>query len=60
MKVMYQGQEIELEGPEEGEKELDLFKPIDEDEDKVNLEDTMELTEEQIGMINDVVEEKTE
>ncbi len=50
MKVMYQGKEIELEEPEQGEKEL---QPISMYDDELDLRDTIEFTEDMLEEIKE-------
>ena len=52
MKIILDGKEVEfLEELEEGEKELDLFKP--EKENTIDLEDTIEFTKEDLEKIGE-------
>lgn len=53
MKVIYNGKVIELEEPEEGEQDLDVLT-------KDGLEDTQELTEEEIEQISLLSGDKNE
>lgn len=50
MKVMYQGKKIELEEPEQGEKEL---QPISMYDDELDLRDTIEFTEDMLEEIKE-------
>lgn len=58
MKVMYQGKEIELEEPDLDEKTLDYNTPVSEEE--INLDDTLEITEDTINEINSKLGEENE
>lgn len=61
MKVMYQGKEIEIEEATDEEMSLDYHNPVDPtNEDIVNLEDTMEFTEEDLQKINDNIGDQNE
>ena len=59
MKVMFQGKEIELEEATDEEKSLDYHLPTDStNDDLINLQDTIELTDEDLKAINDNVGEQ--
>jgi len=54
MKVMFQGQEIELEEATDEEMSLDYMTPTEPlKNEEINLEDTIEVTDEMLEQIND-------
>ena len=60
MKIMYQGKEIEVEDIDPQAESLDILTPVNIPEEQEELNDTMELTEEDLKKIRESIGEEHE